>query len=130
MAALGTPELDRELHDARLTIDSIRRVGQDLLIAGSIERPTSDRPPRAARYEIQLRLFDVDDFEVQDDEELGALLIEEVVYDSTTGILRLESAVPGRLLVRTRHPAGALQVDQQPSAVRRWGRWRAVDDTC
>lgn len=123
---LGLEDLDRELHDARLDLGSVERTGDQLRVSGTIERPTGDRPvPLLGRYPVVFTVLGVEDVAIEDDEGVGELFVEVVSYDS--GVLRLESAVPGRLLVRASSPRFELQVAEEPTQLRRWGRWRAVE---
>lgn len=122
---LGVDDLDRELHDARLDLESVQRSGDALTVSGTVEHPTGDRSlPLLGRYPVLLTVRGVEDVSVEDDEGVGELFVEAVTYDS--GTLRLESAIPGRILVRSRSPRFELQVGTEPIEFRRWGRWRSA----
>ena len=118
-------ELDQRLHDARLVLASFWRDRDKIQIEGSVDRPTQDSPvPLLGRFPLVVRIHGVDDLSVEDDEGVGELIVESVSYDDRSSELVFESAIPGRLRVRTASPAVDVEIGEQPIATRRWGRWR------
>lgn len=118
-------EVDQRLHDARLDLRSLRRDRDEVQLAGTVERPAPGRPiPLLARFTVLVRIRDVEAVSVEDDEGIGELIIESVTFDAEARELLFESAIPGRLRVRTNSPSVDVQIGEEPTETRRWGRWR------
>lgn len=120
----GVAELERILHDAKLELGSLRQCKSQLQLSGTIEGPTSRSYLwRLGRYRFRLLINEVDSFIVEDEEQIGELLISSISY--TMDELVIESSIPGRLRVRTTDdPVFEIEVDAQPYSTRRWYQWR------
>lgn len=126
-ATMGVLRLNAALHDARLDLSSVRRTERGVSASGSVERLTNEPFGLRARYPFHLCFLDAADFTIEDEEGIGELIVMKVVYEPENEIVRVESAIAGRLLVRTAGNREAeLEVQDEPTEVRRWLRWRST----
>ncbi len=116
---LSAEELDEAIHDAWIDLDRVVESGEVVVIHGSVDRLLTRW--RLGRLNMELRIRGALSA-VEDDEGVGRLPVQEVVYED--GAFRLEGAIPGRIIVASADHEAELQVDDHPMAVRRWFRWR------
>lgn len=125
MRSVDVERLDLILHDSRLDLSTLVLDSGRLTIEGEATGAGSVAGVKGAiRFAIKLVIPAVVWVACEDDEAVGEIFVERVSFDAQSGCLRVESSVPGRLLVGTN--GGAASVMREPVAVRRWGRWRQI----
>lgn len=74
----------------RTALKSIKRTGDEVVVTGTIERPTQGRfPPALVRYPIEVRFSDFTDITIEDDERIGVLIVGNIATDRSTSLLRV-----------------------------------------
>lgn len=91
-------DLDDRLHDAEIETESIRLANGALTCRGVLF--DLDRR-RTVRRRFELRIEDVDAFEIADEAEVGVLPVESV-RQHDTGTVEFVGSIPVRLTIRTR----------------------------
>lgn len=97
-ATIPILDLDVRLHDANIETESIRLASGALTCRGVLF--DLDRR-RAVRRRFELRIEDVDAFEIADEAEVGVLPVESVLQHDA-GTVEFVGSIPVRLTIKTR----------------------------
>jgi hypothetical protein len=121
--------LDQVLPDGEVDLDRVEVDAGTVTLHGTLEQPTrTSGTSRMGRFPYRLVVGGVEHVEVVDRDQVVLLPVERVDYDEAAGVLQLTMIIPGHVRLRTPQREYELHVQETPTHVRRFGRWKPLPD--
>jgi hypothetical protein len=106
-----------ECHDAYVDYDTMRQEDEGTAFGGFISRGNK-------RYRYRALVEGSRSFEVEDEQRIAGNTVADVLL--VDGSWVFEGNIPGRFRVHGPDGLMRVQIESQPSQIRRWLRWRSI----
>jgi hypothetical protein len=118
---MGSRRADTILHDAFLTLSSIRLIDGQMSVIGYTIRPVG---LRLGKYQVGLRVGHVTAYEVIDEAKVDQIDVDTISLSE--GVLTIYGKMPVELKIQVDQLDIEAEVSQVPFAIKWVGRWRVA----